>query len=153
MFPSPTQLRLVAAQAAADAAHRAGMAARKAVLMAGAGLALCVGFGFLTAALWIFLATVQDHLFAALVIGLIYVGAGMILIAVAAKGRPQPIPHAAPRPEFTSARSHAADPLHDARVAAEGPAAPPRGEFPPLMEAFIFGLNTAAKVRRRKSRL
>ncbi|WP_245964136.1 phage holin family protein [Roseovarius spongiae] len=65
--------------------------AREAVAMTALGLAggllLIVGMAFLTVALWIFLAAAESALIAALVIGLLYVGLGLILFAVASARR------------------------------------------------------------------
>jgi len=61
---------------------KATQAAQTAVLGLGASLLLVVGLGFLTAAFWIYLATVSTALTAATVIGGIYFGAGLIMIAM-----------------------------------------------------------------------
>ena len=54
------------------------------------GLALVVGIAFLTVALWIVLVNVADSLTAALVIGSIYVGSALILLAFSLSGRSDP---------------------------------------------------------------
>lgn len=54
--------------------------------LGGAVLAL-VGIGFLTGAAWITLVELRDAQFAALVLGLAYLGAGLLVVVLA--GRPQ----------------------------------------------------------------
>ena len=64
-----------------------------------AGLALLVGIGFLTVALWIILVTAADSLTAALVIGSIYIGIALIFIAFVMSNRPErPIHRSTSRP-------------------------------------------------------
>ncbi|WP_139194080.1 hypothetical protein [Pseudorhodobacter antarcticus] len=55
---------------------------------------IAVGAGFLTLAAWIYLAATQSALFAAGVIGLVYLGAGAVMLGLAA--RTPPAPHTAP---------------------------------------------------------
>ncbi|MFC7705278.1 phage holin family protein [Plastorhodobacter daqingensis] len=133
MIPSPQLVK--------DAAARA---ARQAALSAAGMVAALVGAGFLTSALWIFIARWEDSLMASLAVGVLFIIVAAILLAMGKKaGKPRR------GPEFHSARH---DPLYEARMASSGASAPPRGEYPPLLEAFLFGLNTAAKVRGRRSR-
>lgn len=71
-----------------------------------AGLVLVtIGTGFLTAALWMFLSELRDALFAATVIGALYVGVGLILLALSRRCRPVPMAHpvGAPPPPAASA--------------------------------------------------
>jgi len=111
--------------------------ARMSALLAGAGLMLMAGLAFLTAAGWLFLASLRDPLFASLIVGLIYCGGGLILLAIAVSGA-RSAPGNKTAEEFrTAAHEGSLDP-------------PSTGEFPPLLEAFIFGLNTALRLRRRK---
>lgn len=56
--------------------------ARKAALGLGASLCLLAGLGFLTLAAWIYLVSVTTALNAALVLGGIYTGVGLILVVV-----------------------------------------------------------------------
>lgn len=61
--------------------QKIGVAARKAgVITAGAALT-SVGVAFLTSATWIYLAAEHGTLFAASVIGLVFTGLGIILVA------------------------------------------------------------------------
>ncbi len=135
MIPNPQLVK--------DAASRA---AKQAVLGTAGALLAAIGVGFLTSALWIFLARWQDSLFASLAVGVLFLLLAGVALAMGKRaGRSRRVPDA----RFHSRR---ADPLYDARAQEAGPFAPPRGDYPPLMEAFLFGLNTAAKVRRRKTR-
>tara|TARA_R110002124_G_scaffold278110_1_gene449880 strand:- start:1119 stop:1472 length:354 start_codon:yes stop_codon:yes gene_type:complete len=69
-------------QIAHKAQAKASQTAQTAVLGLGAALLLSVGLGFLTCAMWIFLAAATDTLTAAATIGAAYFGGGLILIAV-----------------------------------------------------------------------
>ena len=86
---------------------------------------LAVGAGFLTLAAWIWLVALTEPLIASIVIGCIYFGIGFILLGWA-KLSGGPVA-AAPRPQA---------------VASETPATP---EMPPLMAAFIHGMQAGAQ--------
>ncbi|MGB8624035.1 MAG: phage holin family protein [Paracoccaceae bacterium] len=105
-----------------------GRAARQAALAIWAGLFLLVGLGFLTAALWLYLAATQTVLFATVVVGLIYTGLALILLGLARMGGKAPA--ADERPE---------------RPATDG-----RAPFPPVTEAFLFGLDAGLKSAGRR---
>lgn len=93
---------------------------------------LIVGVGFLTSAGWILLEEAYSSLAASLIIAGIYLGVGLILLAVASNAK--------------ESRAYAAEmaPLRD-------PATAPRpGAMSPLAEAFIIGLNAAYAARRRR---
>ncbi|MEY8882156.1 phage holin family protein [Donghicola sp. XS_ASV15] len=62
--------------------HSVRRAAGRAALSTLAGLMVVVGLGFLTTALWIWIATTHGSLFAAAIIGALYFGLGLILLAV-----------------------------------------------------------------------
>ena len=77
--------------------------ARRTAFGLAAGFALLIGLLFLTFAGWIVLVSVADALTAALVLGAVYIGAGLILLALAlTRSNHQPIRHealrTAPRP-------------------------------------------------------
>jgi heme/copper-type cytochrome/quinol oxidase subunit 2 len=72
--------------------QKVAQTARKAGLVTASAALTCVGAAFLTAAVWMYLSTTQSAMFAALVIGLIYLGIAAILLAVA-MARPAPPPH------------------------------------------------------------
>lgn len=69
--------------AAKQAAKKAGFS------VVGGGLFL-IGMAFLTSAAWIYLSDIRSSLFAALVIGGVYCGLGLIVIAVGMRERPVP---------------------------------------------------------------
>lgn len=64
-----------------------------------AGIALGVGAGFWTLAAWLFLVTVTTPLNAAVIIGAVYSGAGLIGLGVAASRKRKPKVSAVPAPE------------------------------------------------------
>ncbi|MBT9386504.1 phage holin family protein [Pseudooceanicola sp. CBS1P-1] len=79
-------------------------AVRRAGYSIGAVILLVIGWGFLTVAAWLYLSTVKDAMFAALIIGCVYVGLGLILMFLASRSRPVPMAHpaAAPPPSAAS---------------------------------------------------
>ncbi|NIZ07902.1 phage holin family protein [Pseudooceanicola sp. HF7] len=68
-------------------------AARKAGYSLGALVMIMIGLGFLTAAAWLYLTEIRSSLFAALVIGGVYFGLGLVLMALASIDRPVPMAH------------------------------------------------------------
>lgn len=52
-----------------------------------------IGLAFLTSAAWIYLSDIRSTLFAALVIGGVYTGLGLIMFALASRDRPVPMAH------------------------------------------------------------
>lgn len=76
-------------------------AGRAASLSLGGALCLSVGAGFLTVAAWITLEALLDAQMAALIIGCVYAGAGLIFLALAgrapAEHRTAPTPQTHPR--------------------------------------------------------
>lgn len=115
-----------------SAAH----AARKAGLLTGGLLCVVVGLAFLTVAAWIYLAATLDALAAASIIGGVYTGLGLILIGVGGSSGTGSAEAAAHR-----AALHEAEARHA-----------PAGEAPPLMQAFLFGMQAgtnASSVGRR----
>ena len=69
--------------------HLARGARRAAWATAGGGL-LAVGTAFLTVAAWLVLSETRDAQFAALVIGLFYVGVGLVALALGTKRTSKP---------------------------------------------------------------
>ena len=110
--------------------HSAGATARKAGLLSGGLLCVIVGAGFLTTAAWIYLASAFDPLMAAVVIGGIYTGVGLVTIGASLSSG------------STTAR-------HTTTQAA--PVKSPVEDAPPLMQAFLFGLQAGANSERRQS--
>ena len=104
--------------------HTATKAARKAGLMTGGLLCVVIGLGFLTVAAWLYLAAAIDRPSAAMIIGAIYAGLGLLLVGFASLKSP------------TSSESKSRfDPLRDAESQAK-----PATNSSPLMQAFLFGL-------------
>jgi hypothetical protein len=95
-------------------------------------LLLCVAAGFITVAIWMVTAATWSPLAAALILGLLYLGLGGLLLAFA----------------LTSGDPRAAEADAQDRTRAQSPAAGPSAPFPPLAEAFVFGLDTALRLRR-----
>lgn len=117
-----------AAQLEAAVTARARKGARRAGLLLVSGLLLAAGVGFLSAAIWIVVAAAWSPLVAALVLGVIYLGAGGIVLSLALPPRQ----------------------VHEP-VAAQDEALK-KAPFPPLAEAFVFGLDTALRLRRGRAR-
>ncbi|MGO4909623.1 phage holin family protein [Pseudorhodobacter sp. W20_MBD10_FR17] len=72
--------------------HKVAGAARKAGLITASAALTCVGAAFLTAAAWIYLSAAHSPSFAALIIGLVYLGAGVVVLAMAVSRPPPPPP-------------------------------------------------------------
>lgn len=73
--------------------HKVAAAARKAGLITASAVLTFVGAAFLTAAAWIYLSAAYSASFAALIIGLVYMGAGVVMLAIAlSNSRPTPPP-------------------------------------------------------------
>lgn len=105
--------------------RKAKQAARSAALLSAGGLCLTVGAGFLTVGAWIFLVSVSDNLTAAIAIGAIYSGLGLVLIGVASsKGDSNGT--------ITGQHQHQSDP-----------------QSPPLVQAFLHGMQAGADAKRR----
>ncbi|KMK66111.1 phage holin family protein [Puniceibacterium sp. IMCC21224] len=98
----------------------------RAVAMSAAGMiCICVGAGFFTSALWMILSRWEGSLFAACVIGGLYAGGGLILVALSGRG------------------SHS--PKHNSRT--EDAEAMVR-----LVEGFLTGLDAGRRTARPKPR-
>ncbi|MBD3625230.1 MAG: phage holin family protein [Rhodobacteraceae bacterium] len=104
---------------------RIARAARRSALGLAGGLFLAAGIATLTVAAWILMAEATDHFTAALTIGLIYSGLGLILIAVAGRS--------------TDERRH-----HPT----EADTPPPKGPPPDLVNAFFEGLGAGVAARK-----
>lgn len=120
-------------------------AGRRAALGFGAAVMMAVGMAFLTAAGFIALAAWRDPLFAALIVGLVYLGLAAILMGFASRKPSAPPP---PSPEELAASAAQRDAAFRAAMAEAGLEMPRKGEFPPLVQAFMFGLTMAQKLRR-----
>ena len=118
-----------AARIAAAVEARARSGARRVGLLILASLLLAVAAGFLSVAIWIVTATAWSPLVAALVLGGIYLGGGLLALVLSMPRRPVV-----------------------AEAAAQAEAAAKTAPFPPLAEAFVFGLDTALRLRRSRDR-
>ena len=109
--------------------RKAASAARKTGFAFGGALFFAVGLAFLTAAAWIYLAVTLSLFHAALIIGAAYVGLGLIF--------------------FGFASSSGSD--HEVQaMKAEMPQQPQtRGDAPPLVEAFLFGMQAGMGAPKR----
>lgn len=63
-------------------------AARKAAFFSFGGVLCAVGAGFLTVAAWIVLDGIYSTEVAAFIIGSVYMGAGLIMVGLASRGKP-----------------------------------------------------------------
>lgn len=109
---------------AQDAAARTG---RKAAIGLGAALCLAVGLAFWTFAGWLFLVSVTTPLNAALIVGGVYSGAGLVMIGTLSSGEKQ----SNPEPQARS----------------EGPGTADENMGPKIVEAFMNGLQAGRRVR------
>lgn len=131
-----------------DLGRRIGLTVAGVVLLA-------VALGFLTASAWIALSAALTAAQTALLFGLAYGGAGLILIALARHRRT--LPPAAERPDREAgAEAQAAGAVAGAGAgyaaglnAALGETVAAKGPLPALMGAFLLGLEVAARLRRR----
>ncbi len=101
------------------------------------GLLLAIGGGFLVAAGWKVLAEQFAPLVATLSCAAVFLGAGLIFLSRV---------NAQPEPRIPSL---------DERLradAARGRYTAPDGQFPALMEAFLFGVATYTRVRNQRRR-
>lgn len=110
---------------------KASQTAQTAVLGLGASLLLAVGVGFLTAALWIYLVTVSTALTAAIIIGAIYFGAGLIMIAV-----------------MSAKRRSAQRQIERIELARQHKSSDIQGTLQQVILAFVSGMQAGRKGRR-----
>ena len=106
---------------------KAARVARRAGILSGGVLCIIVGTGFLTAAVWLYLATAYDPMLASVVIGIGYLGAGLLVVGIAVSD---------------------SSPAAKQPLAQEAKAAP---DAPPLLQAFLYGLQAGATAERRQS--
>ena len=108
---------------------------RQTVMLSVGGVLMAIGGGFIVAAAWIGLAPLLGVLGTALVLGAVFVGAGLIVLALRS-ARP------APKVDVMDARrrrmSGGSDPYR------------PGGNLPPVMEALLFGVDVYLRNRAHK---
>ncbi|TVP99986.1 MAG: hypothetical protein EA338_06035 [Roseinatronobacter sp.] len=107
---------------------------RQIVIAALGGALLAVGGGFLVSAGWLILAEEFSPLIASFACGAILCGLGLIVLAFRGRGAPV-IPTLDQQLRAQSAR---------------GEGYRPKGDFPALMEAFLFGVSIYAQIKNRK---
>ncbi|MHC0052749.1 phage holin family protein [Actibacterium sp. D379-3] len=106
------------------AARQAERGLKTAALFALGGILTLIGMGFLTVAGWISLATAYDRTTAALVLGFVYFGPGILVIA-ATRQRTNPVRNDPPYP----------DPGNTSEIAS-------------LLQAFIGGVDQGIRTRK-----
>jgi len=111
---------------------RIALAARRAAYGTAALAMILVGCGFLTAAAWIALARTTDALTAALVIGAVYVGLGLLILGVTSRRR-----YRVPARGTTAAAAETT----------------PRGDMlPAAVQAFFVGVSAGMSTGRSRGR-
>lgn len=108
---------------------------RRIMMVATGVVLLSIGGGFLVAAIWMALAAEFSPLIATFACAAIFLGVGIIILAIS-KSEPEPVMPS------TSEQLRA--------QAAHEPPRPPQGEFPALMEAFLFGISTYSRIRNQR---
>ena len=108
---------------------------RRMVMLSAGGVLLAIGGGFVTVAAWIGLAPLFGALETAMVLGAAVTGAGLIVICLRNSC-----------PELTVLALDAG--LR--HMSAAGGPFHPRGDFPPVMEAVLFGLSFHPQTRNRR---
>lgn len=111
---------------------KAARAARKTGFAIGGGLFFAVGTAFLTAAAWIYIAAILGTLQAALIIGAVYVGFGFIFMGLA-----------------SSKSSDDDEVTHERSAKAQHAQSP--SDQPPLMQAFLFGMQAGMGAQRGRN--
>ncbi len=109
--------------------------ARNLVLGLIGGLLVAIGAGFLVTALWMLLAEQFDEKIASLVLGGIFVGVGLIVMALRSSGRGARAARLREEQHLAAAAAHRSRPFG------------PGGAYPALMEAFLLGVTTYLQIR------
>lgn len=125
-----------AAQLEAALKARARQGARRAAMLGVAFILLLAGAGFLTSAIWIAAAAAWSPLVASLILAMFCLVAGAMLYLQVMPPRRTARPVRRPPP-----------PAYD-----EPPPPGAKPPYPPLAEAFLFGLDTAMRLRRARDR-
>ena len=115
--------------------HKAQWHARQTVMLTVGGVLMAIGGGFIVAAAWIGLAPLLGVLGTALVLGAAFAGAGLIVLAMRSA---RPEPKVEGMDERLRQMSGGSDMFR------------PGGDFPPVMEAFLFGVGVYLQNRDRK---
>lgn len=124
-----------------SAATRARATARRAALLAAAGVCLLLALGFLTAAGWTALAAWQGSLHASLILAGVFLFLALVLALVARhRRRRAPPPLSAAEIEALRAQAQA--------LLSQAPDMATRHPLLPLLVAFLGGLVAALRMRR-----
>ena len=110
---------------------RSARAARRALILISGVAFLLIGIGFLTSAAWIMLEEVYSAAAASAILSGVYAGVGLVTIAIASSS--------AKRELRTPERPVQQDPAETLQP----------GVTPPLVQAFLIGLNAALAARGR----
>ncbi|MDO5758200.1 MAG: phage holin family protein [Rhodobacterales bacterium] len=110
---------------------RSARAARRALILISGVAFLLIGIGFLTSAAWIMLEEVYSAAAASAILSGVYAGVGLVAIAIASSS--------AKRELRTPERPVQQDPAETLQP----------GVTPPLVQAFLIGLNAALAARGR----
>lgn len=106
----------------------AARAALRTAMLSGGTICVCVGIGFLTMALWMQLTLLYGAILASLIIGAAYLGVGLVVMGISVAK------HARDTPAAAEARSDSA-PVDT-------------GDAPPLVQAFLYGMQAGIKARK-----
>lgn len=121
-----------AGQIEAAVMARAQEGARRLGFIITSGIFFLIAAGFFTAAAWIAIEDATNALIAALYLGGFYLLTGIVLVLVARTPKGRKRPKSEPLPE-------------DLRT-------PRRSPYPQMAEAFVVGMDTAARLRRSRER-
>lgn len=121
-----------AGQIEAAVMARAQEGARRLGFIITSGIFFLIAAGFFTAAAWIAIEDATNALIAALYLGGFYLLTGIVLVLVARTPKGRKRPKSEPLPE-------------DLRT-------PRRSPYPQMAEAFVAGMDTAARLRRSRER-
>ena len=109
--------------------------ARRTALLSLGGVLVAIGGGFIVVAAWIALVPVLGALVTALVLGMVFLGAGLIVLALR---------NARPAPRVTRVDEGLR------QMSGRGGVFRPTGDFPPVLEAFLFGVTVYLQMRNRR---
>lgn len=117
--------------------RKAAWHARRLQLTAVGGALFAIAGAFLTAAIWMAIRGELGPIMASLIVGTLFAATGGLVMYLR-RSRPEPTVPTISQ-QFRSAGS-------------KGTLYQPRGQFPPLLEAFLFGASTYLQLRDRTRR-
>ncbi len=119
----------------ADLRRRVEWQTRHIALAVIGGALVLMGLGFIISALWLLIAREISPLAASTSLGLLFLGAGLVVFVLRARS---------PQPRVAPAEAHLRDAARRDRLYR------PEGEFPALLEAFLFGVTTYLQMKNRR---